>query len=140
MIASWVTPCQGAGPCDGRHADEKCLKRASAAARFGMDILMKPIISLKDIHKSFGDTPVLRGVDLAASQSEIVAIIGSSGSGKSTLLRCINLLEVPEAGSIEIAGARRLRFQESSAPGSRQSADPRQVQGCARGWAWFSIL
>ncbi len=63
-----------------------------------------PPIVLKGIQKSFGDTPVLRGVDLCAARGQVISIIGSSGSGKSTLLRCANLLEIPEAGDISLAG------------------------------------
>ncbi len=63
-----------------------------------------PLIDLKGIEKSFGDNPVLRGVDLTADKGEVVAIIGSSGSGKSTLLRCVNLLEIPQGGEIWLNG------------------------------------
>ena len=57
---------------------------------------MKPessLIALRGIEKTFGDNPVLRGVDLTAEKGQVIAIIGSSGSGKSTLLRCTNLLD-----------------------------------------------
>lgn len=58
------------------------------------------ILSLKNVAKSFGDTEVLRGIDLDITQGEMVCLIGPSGSGKSTLLRCINLLEPIEDGEI----------------------------------------
>jgi polar amino acid transport system ATP-binding protein len=63
--------------------------------------------------KSFGRHPVLRGVDLAVAEHEVIALIGASGSGKSTLLRCINLLEPVDSGRIflggrEITGARNV--------------------------------
>jgi polar amino acid transport system ATP-binding protein len=61
-------------------------------------------IELRDIHKSFGTTEVLRGVDLAVRSGEVVVIIGPSGSGKSTLLRCMNRLEQPDRGKISIGG------------------------------------
>ena len=64
----------------------------------------QPVIALADIHKSFDDLHVLKGVNLTASKGDVVAMIGSSGSGKSTLLRCVNLLEVPEQGDIAIRG------------------------------------
>jgi len=51
-------------------------------------------ISVENLHKSFGTNEVLKGVNLSASQGEVISILGSSGSGKSTLLRCINLLEI----------------------------------------------
>ena len=59
---------------------------------------------LKDIHKSFGDLEVLKGIDLQAHEHDVISIIGSSGSGKSTFLRCINLLERPTEGEIFITG------------------------------------
>ncbi len=56
------------------------------------------------LHKSFGELEVLRGVDLAVDEHEVVCLIGASGSGKSTLLRCINLLEPIDAGRIVVGG------------------------------------
>ncbi len=61
-------------------------------------------IQLKDIHKSYGNLEVLKGISLDAHHGEVISIIGSSGSGKSTLLRCINLLEKPSQGEIIING------------------------------------
>ena len=63
-----------------------------------------PALIAEDIHKSFGDLAVLRGVSLSAAVGEVIAIIGSSGSGKSTLLRCINFLEIPDRGRIVLDG------------------------------------
>lgn len=60
------------------------------------------MIKLANIHKHFGDTEVLKGIDLEINQGEIVVIIGSSGTGKSTLLRCVNFLEQADQGVIEI--------------------------------------
>ena len=57
-------------------------------------------LHLKDVYKSFGDTPVLQGIDLSIAEGEMVCLIGASGSGKSTLLRCINLLEPIDNGQI----------------------------------------
>ena len=57
-----------------------------------------------DITKSFGKTPVLKGVSVHVSRGEVVAIIGRSGSGKSTLLRCLNNLETIDSGEIRIGG------------------------------------
>ena len=62
------------------------------------------MLSMRGIHKSFGDLNVLRGIDLSLARGEVLAIIGSSGSGKSTLLRCINKLETIDRGSITIRG------------------------------------
>ncbi|WP_196258011.1 ABC transporter ATP-binding protein [Pelagibacterium limicola] len=65
---------------------------------------MGPILAIRDVHKSFGDLEVLKGVTLEANAGNVVSLIGSSGSGKSTLLRCINMLEVPNSGSVSIDG------------------------------------
>ncbi|MER6628728.1 amino acid ABC transporter ATP-binding protein [Streptomyces sp. NPDC000987] len=61
-------------------------------------------IRLQKLHKSFGDTEVLRGIDLEIAQGEVVCVIGPSGSGKSTLLRCVNLLEEPTRGRVFVGG------------------------------------
>ena len=62
------------------------------------------ILSIRDIHKSFGDHEVLKGIDLDVSAGEVISIIGSSGSGKSTLLRCVNQLEETTSGDILYRG------------------------------------
>jgi polar amino acid transport system ATP-binding protein len=59
---------------------------------------------IEGVHKSFGTLEVLRGVDLAVDDHEVVCLIGASGSGKSTLLRCVNLLEPIDAGRIVVEG------------------------------------
>lgn len=61
---------------------------------------MNPVISIKNLKKSFGSLEVLKDINLDIYDKKIVSIIGASGSGKSTLLRCMNLLETPDAGSI----------------------------------------
>ncbi|MEN9801854.1 MAG: hypothetical protein RLZ37_979, partial [Actinomycetota bacterium] len=61
-----------------------------------------PKLAIEHVHKSFGPTPVLNGVSLDISSTEVIAFVGSSGSGKSTLLRCVNLLESIDAGSIRL--------------------------------------
>lgn len=63
-----------------------------------------PVIELRNIHKSYGDLEVIKGVDLTAHKGDVIALIGSSGSGKSTLLRCVNLLETAQQGDIIISG------------------------------------
>ena len=68
-------------------------------------------LRIERLHKSFGKTEVLKGIDLALDSHEVVCLIGVSGSGKSTLLRCVNLLETIDAGRIEFLG------EEISAPG-----------------------
>ena len=62
------------------------------------------MIVAKNIHKSFDQLHVLRGIDLYVKEQEVVVIIGPSGSGKSTFLRCLNLLEEPTSGEITIDG------------------------------------
>ena len=64
----------------------------------------KELIKVTDLHKKFGDLQVLRGIDQTIFEGEVVSIIGPSGSGKSTFLRCLNLLEVPDSGSIVFDG------------------------------------
>src|SRR3954454_17076483 len=63
-----------------------------------------PAVAIEDVHKSFGSVEVLKGISFSVDPSQTVAIIGRSGSGKSTLLRCINGLEICQAGRIEVAG------------------------------------
>ena len=63
-----------------------------------------PVVSVRNLHKSFGDLEVLRGIDIDISSGEVVVVFGRSGSGKSTFLRCINFLEDPTQGEIDVAG------------------------------------
>ncbi|MCY3879856.1 MAG: amino acid ABC transporter ATP-binding protein [Rhodobacteraceae bacterium] len=65
---------------------------------------MTPVVEIRNLHKSFGDLEVLRGIDLDVMQGEAVVLLGSSGSGKSTLLRCINFMEEPTDGRVRING------------------------------------
>ena len=62
------------------------------------------LIQVKDLHKSFGDLHVLKGVNQQINKGEVVSVIGPSGGGKSTFLRCLNLLEIPESGTILFEG------------------------------------
>ncbi|MDB4583291.1 amino acid ABC transporter ATP-binding protein [Draconibacterium sp.] len=62
------------------------------------------MVSIRDVHKSFGDLEVLKGVSLDVKQGEVICIIGPSGSGKSTLIRCINALNDINSGSITVEG------------------------------------
>ena len=63
-----------------------------------------PIVELRGIHKTFGTTEVLHGIDLQVHKGKHVVIFGPSGSGKSTVLRSMNLLEEPDSGSVKILG------------------------------------
>ena len=62
------------------------------------------VLELQQLQKSFGDNLVLKGIDLHANKGDVISIIGSSGSGKSTMLRCINFLENPNSGIIDVCG------------------------------------
>ena len=63
------------------------------------------LLEIKDLKKSFGDTQILKGINLNVQQGEVVVILGPSGCGKSTLLRCLNGLEDIQAGEIRLEGA-----------------------------------
>jgi ABC-type polar amino acid transport system ATPase subunit len=63
-----------------------------------------PIVKVDGLHKSFGDLEVLKGIDMEIGSGEVVVVFGRSGSGKSTFLRCINFLEEPDQGTIDVAG------------------------------------
>jgi len=74
------------------------------SAAFGAWLSAAPMVEVINVHKSFGQTSVLAGVNLSVRQGEVVCIIGPSGSGKSTLLRLINHLESPDRGLVRVAG------------------------------------
>jgi polar amino acid transport system ATP-binding protein len=63
-----------------------------------------PALVLEDVHKSFGENEVLKGIDLVVEPHEVVCLIGASGSGKSTLLKCVNLIEPIDSGRIVVEG------------------------------------
>ena len=64
----------------------------------------QPIVSLTDVHKSFGNLKVLKGISFDVMKGEVICIIGPSGSGKSTLIRCINARNDINSGSIRVHG------------------------------------
>jgi polar amino acid transport system ATP-binding protein len=76
--------------------------------------MSEPALEIEGIHKSFGKLEVLRGIDLALAEHEVVCLIGASGSGKSTLLRCINLLEPVDEGRILVRGEEITAFDVSA--------------------------
>ncbi len=61
-------------------------------------------LEIKNMGKSFGETPVLKGINLSVEKGEVVAVIGASGNGKTTLLRCLNYLELPDCGTVTLDG------------------------------------
>ncbi|TGG90643.1 ABC transporter ATP-binding protein [Natronospirillum operosum] len=84
-----------------------------------------PPLVVQDIHKSFGDTEVLKGISITAHKGDVISMIGSSGSGKSTFLRCINLLEIPNQGEIRVHGEEILFRGDGH---DRRPVDAKQVQ------------
>ena len=66
--------------------------------------MTEPLLRIEDVHKSFGDKTVLRGIDVTVAPHEVVCLIGASGSGKSTLLKCVNLLEPVDSGRVFVEG------------------------------------
>lgn len=83
------------------------------------------VLRVDALHKQFGDVAVLKGIDLKVRQGEVISLIGSSGSGKSTFLRCLNFLEMPTSGSIEVNG-RGLHI-ETRSDGTTRLSNPRLV-------------
>ena len=86
------------------------------------------MLSMRGIHKSFGELGVLRGIDLSLARGDVLAIIGSSGSGKSTLLRCINKLETIDRGDITIRGEKLCQTKDGETTATYAStADARRI-------------
>jgi polar amino acid transport system ATP-binding protein len=77
--------------------------------------MTEPMIRVRGLHKSFGALEVLKGIDIDIHPGEVVVLFGRSGSGKSTFLRCVNFLEEPTTGSVEVAGV-----EVSAGPPTRQ--------------------
>ncbi len=72
--------------------------------REDVDLNEDVVLRIRGLQKRFGAVEVLKGIDLDVRRGEKIAIIGGSGSGKSTLLRCLNFMEIPSAGTIELDG------------------------------------
>lgn len=70
-------------------------------------------LEIKNLTKKYGETEVLKGIDLNMEKGEVVSVIGSSGSGKTTLLRCINFLEFPDMGKMVLNGTTLLNCDEN---------------------------
>ncbi|RLC74145.1 MAG: polar amino acid ABC transporter ATP-binding protein [Chloroflexi bacterium] len=86
------------------------------------------MIKVRGLHKYFGPLHVIKGVDLDVMPSEVVVIIGPSGAGKSTFLRCLNFLEEPSAGTVEIDGV-EIKAREPSREHRRHIQEIRQKAG-----------
>ena len=90
--------------------------------------MTEPIIKVRGLHKYFGALHVIKGVDLDVAAGEVVVVIGPSGGGKSTFLRCLNFLEEPSAGSIEIDNV-LIKARESAREQRRHIREIRQKAG-----------
>jgi ABC-type polar amino acid transport system ATPase subunit len=86
-----------------------------------------PIVRIEGIHKYFSDNHVLRGIDLQVERGEAVMLVGRSGSGKTTLVRCVNFLEEPTAGTIEVDGF-RVEADPLGRRGRRHKEEIRQIR------------
>ena len=86
------------------------------------------MINIKDLHKSYGSNEILKGIDVDVKKGETVVIIGPSGSGKTTLLRCMNLLETPDHGVVEV-GNSRLVFNDNNKPTKSDIVNLRKQTG-----------
>ena len=84
------------------------------------------MLTVENIHKRYGEREVLKGVSLSAKPGDVITMIGSSGSGKSTFLRCLNLLEQPHEGRLQL-GEEELRLTRDR-DGSLRAADAKQLQ------------
>lgn len=83
--------------------------------------MIKPVLRIKNLHKSFGKMAVIKGVSFDVSPSEVIVVIGSSGTGKSTMLQCLNLLHRPDSGQIF------LEAEEITAPNVDEDRVRRQM-------------
>ncbi|WP_181350690.1 amino acid ABC transporter ATP-binding protein [Thalassobacillus sp. CUG 92003] len=84
------------------------------------------MLSVKDLHIQFGDLHVLKGIDLEVEKGKVIVIVGPSGSGKTTLLRCLNALEIPNEGIVEINDA-KVEYQNK--PSKKEIIALRQQTG-----------
>lgn len=87
------------------------------------------MIKIRNIHKTFGENTILRGIDLDVGKGQVVVILGPSGSGKTTFLRCLNALEMPEQGQIEFDNAQPLSIDFSKKPSKHDILALRRKSG-----------
>ncbi|WP_165088097.1 amino acid ABC transporter ATP-binding protein [Neisseria yangbaofengii] len=87
------------------------------------------MIKIRNIHKTFGDNTILRGIDLDVNKGQVVVILGPSGSGKTTFLRCLNALEMPEQGQIEFDNAAPLKIDFARKPSKAEILALRRKSG-----------
>ena len=103
-ILGFVEGLPAASPVGASLLANRTAEGSRASSLLQEPVVSKPVIEVRDLHKRFGQFEVLKGVSLSAREGGVVSLIGASGSGKSTLLRCINMLEVPNAGSVSVDG------------------------------------
>ena len=87
------------------------------------------MIKIKNIHKTFGQNTILRGIDLSIEKGQVVVILGPSGSGKTTFLRCLNALEMPEQGTITFDNAQPLSIDFGAKPSKKAILSLRRKSG-----------
>jgi len=87
----------------------------------------QPLMRVRGLHKHFADHAVLRGIDLDVLPGDRIAILGASGSGKSTLLRCLNFMERPSAGVVELAGQAIGRAAPGKSDPNRRTYDEAEL-------------
>ncbi|GAB3159508.1 amino acid ABC transporter ATP-binding protein [Myceligenerans halotolerans] len=117
-----MSPTDGTGAGPGRPGD---VLEPRADAKPGT-----PLLTVRGLHKSFGDNHVLRGIDLDVRRGSVTALIGPSGSGKTTLLRSLNGLAMPDAGTITAAPSpRQVRDGEAGTRMGAQEARPERRDG-----------
>ncbi|MFA1821854.1 ectoine/hydroxyectoine ABC transporter ATP-binding protein EhuA [Virgibacillus oceani] len=91
--------------------------------------MTEPIVEFKDVHKSFGDVKVLKGIDLEIKPAEKIAVIGPSGSGKTTIIRMLMTLEVPTAGDIIVDGVNLWKMEKNGKMVKANEKHLRDVRG-----------
>lgn len=87
------------------------------------------MIKVSNIHKTFGQNTILRGIDLTIQKGQVVVILGPSGSGKTTFLRCLNALEMPEQGTISFEDEPKLHIDFSQKPNKKEILALRRKSG-----------
>src|SRR5699024_4584123 len=90
--------------------------------------MTKPIVQYKDVHKSFGDFEVLKGIDLNIAPAEKICIIGPSGSGKTTIIRMLMTLEEPTSGDIIVDGTNLWKMEKNGRMARANEKHLRQVR------------
>lgn len=87
------------------------------------------MIKVSNIHKTFGQNTILRGIDLTIQKGQVVVILGPSGSGKTTFLRCLNALEMPEQGTISFEDEPKLHIDFAQKPNKKEILALRRKSG-----------